>query len=77
MISATSDGNASANSTDKMPAKRNYLYAVITVLIWATNAPLAKALLNGLPNLETLSISSFLAFGFLLAVNLKKTVPGC
>ena len=76
MISATSDGNASANSTDKMPAKRNYLYAVITVLIWATNAPLAKALLNGLPNLETLSISSFLAFGFLLAVNLKKNGPG-
>ena len=55
-----------------MAAKKNYIFAVITVLIWATNAPLAKALLNGLPSLETLSVSSFLAFGFLLAVNLKK-----
>jgi len=55
-----------------MTSRKNYLYAIITVLIWATNAPLAKVLLNGLPSLETLSVSSFLAFGFLLAVNLKK-----
>lgn len=73
MTSATSAGSANANSIDKMSAKKNYLYAVITVLIWATNAPLAKLLLNGLPSMETLSVSSFLAFGFLLLLNLKKS----
>lgn len=75
MTSAISAGSVSANCADKMTSRKNYIYAIITVLIWATNAPLAKALLSDLPSLQTLSVSSFLAFGFLLVLNLKKGGP--
>jgi drug/metabolite transporter (DMT)-like permease len=44
---------------------------MITVLIWATMAAVVKKLLFDIPNLEALSISSMVAFLFLLLVNLK------
>ncbi|MGN0432399.1 MAG: DMT family transporter [Lachnospiraceae bacterium] len=51
--------------------KKNYLYAVVTVLIWSTMASVVKKMLFDIPNLEALSISSFFAFLFLLIVNIK------
>lgn len=50
--------------------KKNYIYAAVTVLIWSTMAALVKALLSGMPNLQTLAISGFFAFVFLLIVNI-------
>lgn len=50
--------------------KKAYLYSVVTVLIWATNAPTVKALLGGIPSMQALCISSALAFLFMLGVNL-------
>ena len=51
--------------------KKNYIYAFLTVSIWSTTAAITKLLLTDIPTLETLSISSFLAFFFLLAMNFK------
>ena len=51
--------------------KKNYIYAFLTVFIWATLAAIAKMLLSDIPNLETLSISSVFSFVFLLLINLK------
>ena len=51
--------------------KKNYLYAFLTVFIWATMAAITKMLLFDIPNLETLGISSIFAFAFLLIVNIK------
>ena len=51
--------------------KKNYLYAFLTVFIWATMASIAKLLLSDIPNLETLSVSSIFAFLFLLLINIK------
>ena len=51
--------------------KKNYIYAVTAVLIWSTTAAMVKKMLYDIPNLEALSISSFLAFLFLLIVNLQ------
>lgn len=51
--------------------KKNYLYAIITVLIWSTMAALVKKIMFDIPNLEALSVSSWFAFLFLLLVNLK------
>lgn len=51
--------------------KKNYIYAIVTVFIWSTMAALVKKMLYDIPNLEALSISSFVAFLFLLIVNLK------
>lgn len=36
--------------------KKNYIYAVTTVLIWSTMAAVVKKLLFDIPNLEALSI---------------------
>lgn len=55
-----------------MTKKKNYIYAILTVLIWGTMAAVVKAILYDLPNLETLSISSFFAFLFLLIINIIK-----
>ena len=52
--------------------KKNYLLALTAVLIWSTMAPLAKAILTDIPNMEALCISGFLAFVFLLLLNLIK-----
>jgi len=51
--------------------KKNYLYAFLTIFIWATTASVTKMLLTDIPNLETLSVSSVIAFLFLLIVNIK------
>lgn len=50
--------------------KKSYLYAVITVLIWATLATVAKTVLVDIPNFQVLTVSSALAFVFLLIVNI-------
>ncbi|MGN0520836.1 MAG: DMT family transporter, partial [Candidatus Fimenecus sp.] len=54
--------------------KKNYIYAIVTVLIWSTMAAMVKKMLYDIPNLEALSISSIFAFLFLLIVNLKNGV---
>lgn len=51
--------------------KKNYIYAFLTVFIWATLATTAKLLLYDIPNLQMLSVSSVFAFFFLLVVNIK------
>lgn len=51
--------------------KKNYIYAIVTVLIWSTMATTVKMMLADIPNLEALSISSYLAFIFLLLMNIK------
>ncbi len=51
--------------------KKNYVYALITVLIWSTTAAMVKKMLIDIPNLEALSISSYFAFLFLLLINMK------
>lgn len=51
--------------------KKNYIYAVITVLIWSTTAAMVKMMLFDIPNLQALSISSIFAFLFLLLVNAR------
>jgi len=55
--------------------RKNYIYALLSVFIWATMAAIAKLLLSDIPNLQTLSVSSLLAFLFLLLINLK-TIKG-
>ncbi len=54
--------------------KKNYTYAIVTVSIWATLAAISKMLLNDIPNLETLAISGFFAFVFLLILNVKSGI---
>lgn len=51
--------------------KKNYAYAIVSVLIWATMAAAVKLLLASIPNLQALAVSSALAFVFLLLLNLK------
>ena len=50
--------------------KKSYIFASVTVLIWATQAPVANLLLTDIPSFETLAISSAFAFVFLLIVNI-------
>ena len=50
--------------------KKNYLYAGITVLIWATLATVVKLVLADIPNFQALSVSSAFAFVFLLLLNI-------
>ena len=57
--------------TRSIPIKKNYIYAIITVLIWSTMAAMVKKMLYDIPNWEALSVSSVFAFLFLLIVNLK------
>ncbi|MBE5883595.1 MAG: DMT family transporter [Lachnospiraceae bacterium] len=54
--------------------KKQYIYALATVFIWATMAAIVKKMLFDIPNLEALSISSYFAFLFMLLVNLKTGV---
>lgn len=51
--------------------KKSYLYAVITLFIWATMASVTKMILTDIPNMQALSVSSFFSTGFLLIANLK------
>ena len=41
------------------------------MLTWATNSAVVKSLLSEIPNMQALCVGSFVAFLFLLAVNLK------
>lgn len=50
--------------------KKNYIYAILTVVIWATMATAVKLLLADIPNLQALSVSSGFAFAFMLIVNI-------
>ena len=52
-------------------AAKNYLFAIITVLIWSTMAATVKKMLYDIPNLEALSVSSIFAALFLFIVNVK------
>ncbi len=51
--------------------KKSYIFAIITVVIWATMAAVVKLILFDIPNLQALSISSYFAFAFLLVLNMK------
>ena len=48
---------------------KSYFYAAITVAIWSTMAPVVKSVLNEVPNLEAISVSSFFSSLVLLAAN--------
>lgn len=50
--------------------KKNYIYAVTTVLIWSTLSTVAKLVLNGIPNFQALALGSVFAFVFLLILNI-------
>lgn len=50
--------------------KKNYIFAIATVFIWATMAAVVKKILFDIPNLEVLAISSYISSAFLLLVNL-------
>ena len=49
---------------------KSYFYAAITVAIWSTMAPVVKSVLNEVPNLEAISVSSFFSSLALLAANI-------
>lgn len=51
--------------------KKNYFYAAVTVVIWATTTVVVKIVLSNIPDMQALCVSSFLAFIFMLAVNIK------
>ena len=51
---------------------KSRFFAIFTVLIWATNPAVVKSMLGEIPNMQALSAGSFMAFLFLLGVNLKK-----
>lgn len=51
--------------------KKSYIYAVISVLVWSTNAPTVKVLLGGIPSMQALFLSSAFAFLFMASVNLR------
>ena len=47
--------------------KQSILFAIVSIAIWSTLSTVAKLVLNDLPDLETLGISSVFAFLLLLA----------
>lgn len=49
--------------------KKNYTFALITILIWASMATMVKVLLADIPNLQALAVSGVFAFLFLLLMN--------
>ena len=52
--------------------KKSLIYGIICILLWSVMAPVIKVVVTGLPNLEALSLSSLVAFLFLLAYNAVK-----
>ena len=64
-------GDTRVKKQENRILKKNYIYAVLTVLMWSTLAPVGKLLLNDIPNLQTLAISSIFAFLFLLLADIK------
>ena len=51
--------------------KKNYTFALITILIWASMATMVKVLLADIPNLQALAVSGIFAFLFLFLINAK------
>ena len=49
--------------------KKQYIFGITTVLIWASMATVVKTMLGAIPNLEALSVSSIFAFLFLVVIN--------
>ena len=49
--------------------KKNYIYALVTVVIWATMATVVKVLTGNMPDLQALGIGSLFAFVFLFIMN--------
>ena len=60
------------NVHKETPVKKSILYALITVLIWSTMAPVVKLILSEVPSLEALAVSSIMAACFLFVFNLLR-----
>ena len=56
----------------KKTVDKNYIFALITVFVWATTAPVLKLLSADMPNMQTLAVGSVFAFLFLLVLNIAK-----
>ena len=52
--------------------KKQYLYAIIAIVLWSTTATITKLLLNSLDTMQFLFSTSTLAFLFLLIYNIIK-----
>lgn len=52
--------------------KKEYGLALVAVILWSTLSPVTKMVLNTLPNMEVLCVGSYVAFLFLLGLNLLK-----
>ena len=52
--------------------KKEYIYALISVLLWSTTATVTKILLGNLDSMQILLISSLFAFVFLFIINCIK-----
>ena len=52
--------------------KKEYVYAMISILLWSTTSTITKLLLKNLDSMQILLISSLFAFIFLFIVNLFK-----
>lgn len=52
--------------------KKEYVYAMISILLWSTTSTITKLLLKNLDSMQILLISSFFAFIFLFIVNIFK-----
>jgi len=49
--------------------KKEYIYAIISVLLWSTTATVSKLLLGSLDSMQILLLSSLFSFIFLLIIN--------
>lgn len=49
--------------------KKQYIYGISAILMWSTLATVVKLVMTEIPNLEALSISSLIAFFFLVITN--------
>ena len=52
--------------------KKEYIYAMISILLWSTTATVTKLLLGNLNSMQILVVGSFFAFVFLFVINLIK-----
>lgn len=53
--------------------KKQYVFGITTVLIWASMATIVKTMLGTIPNLEALSVSSIFAGLFLSGNQMVKS----
>ena len=54
---------------ERATMKKSLLYAIVTILVWSTMAPVVKILLTAVPALEALAVSSAIAVVVLLIYN--------